>query len=218
MPDPIEDKSAALSARMKTFNRDLDSLSQRLYTGKITLGMYEEDFRTRMREYMAGCATIAKGGDPKSMTSSDWGKVGAELKKQYNWLHGFSKAIYENRDTVSLQAIQARAHLYAEAGVKGATEIQAGYFAPNTRRDPVNILPWMPRDGSTACMNRCGCVWDLAVVSSDEAQGIKTVQATWRMDPTLENCVDCIPRDGHVEIVEVPIEEDVPSTIGFGGV
>lgn len=210
MPDPITDPTAALSARKDAFNRDLDSLSQRLYTGKITLGMYEEDFRTRMREYMAGCAIIARGGDPNAMTHSDWGKIGVEMRRQYNWLHGFSKAIYENRDKVTLKAIQARAHLYAEAGIKAATRIQAGGFD--------GLLSWMPRDGSTVCLNRCGCVWVLEVLEVDAEQGVQRVQATWVMDPELEHCEDCVPREGHVEVIEVSVDTSVPDRIGFGGV
>lgn len=217
MPEPIADaeKAAKLFIRKQAFMTDLDRLGQSLVDGRITLGMYEEDFRTRMRQYLTGAAMIGKG-DPEAMTSSDWGKVGAQLKKQYNWLHGFTQSIYDNRETVSLAAINARAHLYAEAGTVVANEIQAGYFAPNTRRVPVNILPWIPGDGSTRCLNRCGCQWILEVMEILQDQGVKTVQATWVLHPEKEHCEDCAPRDGRIELVEVPVDEDVPPFIGLG--
>lgn len=215
MPGSIPDaeKTAKITARKVALEGAMDRLAENLYKGRITLGMWEEDMRTRMREYMYGAAAIGKGS-PEALTRSDIGKLGAELKKQYRWIHNFAKDIYEKRDVITVRAIQARSHLYADAGNKMATEIQAGYFAPNTRRDPSIILPWIPRDGSTVCLNRCGCKWVLEVIGEDKAQGIKTVQATWVLNPELENCEDCIPRDGHVEVVEVPIGEDVPAYIG----
>lgn len=222
MPGPISDeaKSSKLVARKREFNGTVDTLAKSLLDGRITLGMWEEDMRTRLRMYVGGCAVIGKGGDVDLMRPSDWGKVGAQLKKQYRWLHGFSQDILQRaRDgTLTLKAVQARAHLYAEAGNIVATEIQAGYFAPNVRRDPVFVLPWIPGDGSTVCLNRCGCRWMLTIVGEDSAAGTQTVECAWVMNPKKEHCDDCIPRDGHMEIVDVPITADVPDFIGLGGV
>lgn len=219
MAGPIADaaKAAALLARKTAFNGSMDALAKNLYDGRITLGMWEEDMRTRLRLYLTGSAAIGKG-DWDAMTSSDWGKVGAQLKKQYRWVHGFSQAIYDNRDTISLKAIQARAHLYGDAGNTLANEAQAGYFAPNVRRTPNIILPYIPGDESAPCWHRCGCIWDMEVLGEDPDQGIKTVQATWVVNPAKESCEVCLSRDGHVEVVEVPIGVEVPPFIGLGGV
>lgn len=208
-------RDAKLRIFKASFVRDIDALAERLYDGRITLGMWEEDMRTRMRQYILGSAMIGKG-DAAAMTQSDLGKVGAVLKKQYRWLHGFAQDIYDRRTTISLVAIKARAHLYAEAGNIMATEIQAGYFAPNVRRDPVAILPWIPGDGSTRCLNQCKCSWNLRVIEVHKRQGVKLVEAIWTLHPA-EHCEDCIPRDGHIEHVEVAIELDIPSSIGLGG-
>jgi hypothetical protein len=215
MADPITDaaKAEKLRIRKDAFNAATDILADNLMSGKITLGMYEEDFRTRLREYLVGAAMIGKG-DPTKMTPSDWGKAGAQLKKQYQWLHGFTQDIFDNKDTVTLAAIKARAHLYGEAGGVVANEAQAGYFAPNTRRDPPIILPWIPKDGSTECLNRCLCTWIMA--EGDVTDGIKDVTATWTLHPA-EHCETCVSRDGHVEFVQVPASVDVPPFIGLGG-
>jgi hypothetical protein len=209
------EKAVKLAARKAAFVRDIDNLADNLYGGRITLGMFEEDFRTRMRMYLNGSAMIGKGDI--RLNRSEIGKVGAQLKKQYRWLHGFTQDIYDRRETISIEAIKARAHLYADAGDKVATEIQAGYFAPNARRKPTIILSWMPRDGSTVCLNRCGCQWVMEVMGENADAGTKTVQATWQVNPVKEHCEDCLPRNGHVEIVEVPVDENVPEFIGLGG-
>lgn len=222
MPGPISDdaKSSKLVARKHELNKTFDELAKNLLDGRITLGMWEEDMRTRLRMYMGGCAVIGKGGDVDNMRPSDWGKVGAQLKKQYRWLHGFSQDILHKagEGTLTLKAVQARAHLYAEAGNIIATEIQAGYFAPNTRRDPVLILPWIPGDGSTACLNRCGCRWMLTISGEDASTGVKTVECEWVVNPIKEHCADCIAREGYMEIVDIPITAEVPDFIGLGGI
>ncbi|MHA2069068.1 MAG: hypothetical protein ACXABY_32295 [Candidatus Thorarchaeota archaeon] len=208
-------KSYRLGVFRDAFISEIDSIIDSLFSGRITLGMWEEDFRTRLRIYLVGCGMIGKGDTESTLTHSERGKIGAQLKKQYKWLHGFAQAIFDMKDTISKEAVMARARLYAEAGGVIATELQAGYFAPNTRRDPVHILPWLPRDGSTACLNRCGCMWILTIVDGD--QDTMTVSAVWVVDPELESCEDCIPREGHEVIVEVPADTNVPEFIGLGG-
>ena len=149
---PDAEKLSKLHALAERFTETVDTLAENLYTGRITLGMWEEDMRTRLRIYLVS-ATMIGHGDPETVTKSMWGRVGNHLKQQYKWLHGFAKAIYDNRMTVSLEAIKARAHLYAAAAGKIATDIQAEGF-----RDK---LPHLPGDGSTSCLNRCGCTWVL---------------------------------------------------------
>lgn len=204
---PASGMDAAMRARQEAFNRTTDALAESLRSGRITLGMYEEDMRTRLRQYLGGMAIIGKGG-VDNMTPSDWGKVGAELKKQYKWLHGFVKDIYSNRETVTVEAIKARARLYGEAGPKMAIMIQAGDLA-----DPKEYLPWLPRDGSTECLNRCLCRWILTTIPSGD---VNSVTAVWTLSPA-EHCDTCLERDGYIASFTVPLNVDVPDSIGFGG-
>jgi hypothetical protein len=206
-PIPEADKQAALLLHTRSFYNDLDRLAQSLYSGRITLGMWEEDMRTRLRIHLTGAAMIGKG-DHENMTHSDWGRVGAHLKKQYQWLHGFSQAIYDNRETISEEAIRARSHLYADAANTVATDIQAG--------DLRDQLPYLPGDGSTECLNRCGCAWMIYVAEENRVEGVKTVSATWTLNPPLEHCPTCLSRDGQTEMFELPIDYEVPGFIGLG--
>jgi len=207
-PIPEANKQAAILAQKRAFLDATDKLAENLYSGKITLGMWESDMRTRLRIYLTGAGMIGKG-DHENMTSSDWGRIGAHLKKQYRWLHGFSQAIYDKRKTISLDAIKARAHLYAEAANTVSTDIQAG--------DLRGQLPWLPGDGSTVCLQRCGCQWICTVVEEKPDEGVKDVSATWTLHPEKDHCEDCVPREGHTEELVVPIDYDVPSFIGLGG-
>jgi len=213
-PIPENEKLRALVAVKEGFYGDLDRLAGNLYRGRITLGMWEEDMRTRLRIFLVNAGMIGMG-DPDLMTPSDWGRIGQHMRQQYRWLHGFAQAIYTQRETITLEAIQARAHLYAEAAGKIATDIQAGSL-----RDQ---LPYLPGDGSTTCLNRCGCRWVVTGSETDRDLGIKSVAYAWILNPVIEHCeprgglAGCINRVGVMETVTVPMGEEVPAFIGLGG-
>lgn len=208
------EKHAKLKAFSDSFRGRLSILADNLYDGKITLGMWEEDFRTRLREYVVGAAYIGRGDTDTPLTAGEKGKIGAFLKEQYAWLHRFAADIYARRNTVTPEAIKARSNLYAGAGNVMATDMQAGGFAPTHGE---LTLPWLPGDGNSRCLNNCGCRWLLEVLEEDEIMRSKVVRAIWIVDPAKENCEDCLPRDGHEEIVVVSIDTPVPDFIGLGG-
>ena len=200
----IDDASKAnlVKIRIQVFYRDVDALAERMYAGQISLGQWEEDMRTLVRELHTGCTAIGKGGWDL-MTPKGWGQAGAAIKKQYRWLHGFAEDIEERKDTISLAAIKARAHLYGEAGGYSANLAQAG--------DIASMLPWIPRDGQSECMNNCKCAWIL--VEGEPEAGMKTITATWTLSPA-EHCDTCLERSGHVETLVVPAGTEVPDFIG----
>ena len=204
---PDNEKRIAFMAFRSSFDSIIDKFTDNLYSGRITLGMWEEDMRTRIREFLYGSGAIGKGGF-NNLTRADKGWIGAEIGKQYRWLHRFAQDILDKRETVTADAIKYRAHLYAEAGAKVATRMQAG-------EDIASQLPWLPGDGSTKCLNNCGCEWLLTVVGV--SGDIKTVDAVWTLHPDKEHCVDCIPRDGHREVISVGSDVIVPTSIGLGG-
>lgn len=199
------DKVRLLQLRLEKFNETVEMLARNLRSGKITLNMWEEEMRTQLRLFHTGCAAIGKGGW-RGVTSSDWGKVGSILKEQYKYLHRFARDIYERAETITAEAIAWRAKLYGEKGGFTAAFIQAG--------DIARMLPWIPKDGSTECLNKCLCVWLMSEGESEE--GIKPVDALWTLNPA-EHCATCVGRDGHLEHLFVPEGMEVPSQIGGYG-
>lgn len=202
---PIDDrgKKALVEIRRNLFNADSDRLVERMYTGEISLGQFEEQFRKLTRELHSSVAAIAKGGWGE-MTWADWGRLGPTMKEQYRYIHGFVETIAEKRDTISLNAIKARAHMYGAAGGKSGALIQAGQVISE-------MLPWLPKDGSTECLVNCKCEWNLEIVGKDS--DFNLVRAIWKLNPA-EHCHDCIDRDGHVEMLRVHESVEVPTVIG----
>ena len=207
LPITEKDKQKLLDLRIELFYDKSDELATKVFTGELTIGAWEEAMRAELRQLHSSGAAITKGGWDQ-MSSADWGRLGTPLREQYKYLHGFANTIAEQADTISLKAIQARARMYGRAVGGTASLIQAGAVIEN-------LLPWMPGDGSTKCLINCKCRWDLRIIKVDKKSGDKTVKAVWRLSPA-EHCVDCLERNGHIEILVVPKDTVVPKYIGRG--
>ena len=205
LPISESDKAKLLNLRVKLFNDTVDVLAEDLYSGKLSLGKWEADMKKNIRELHASAAAIAKGGWDE-MTWKDWGRLGTPLREQYKYLHGFSQAILDKKDTISLKAIKARAHLYGNAAGGTGALIQAG-------ADIEGQLPWMPKDGSTECLVNCKCRWVLSVVSTDPKSKKKIVEAVWELG-VAEHCKDCVKRNGYTHVLTLSEDADVPRYIG----
>lgn len=88
-------------------NRDLTG---RLNSGEIDLKAWKKQMRENIKTMHTLTAAVGKGGR-KQMTKSDWGKVGAEIKKQYKYLDKFESDLKKKK--VSPKAAEYRATLYA---------------------------------------------------------------------------------------------------------
>lgn len=202
---PVDEASRRNLAKIRKgiFSDTANALAEDLYTGKITIGGWQEAMKKAIRELHTAMAAIGRG-DWASMTPSDWGRVGATLKEQYRYLQSFAEFIFDNSDTISLAAIQSRARLYGEA---------SGYSSEVAQADAsiIDALPWIPKDGSTECLVGCHCYWRLDVISSTKT--MQTVDASWHLQPA-EHCDDCVGRHNYRTTIHVPVGIDVPPIIG----
>jgi len=212
---PIDEasKQRLVDVRIGIFNNDMDILAEKMFVGDVTLGQWEETAKRLIRELHTSVAAIYKGGWDQ-MTWEDWGRLGPVLKEQYRYLHGFAQAIADNRDTISLRAIQARAHMYGDAAMQSANKVIT----------PIALekqLPWMPREGEgigmekgniADCLTRCCCAWVMTKMGMEKDFNI--VQAVWTLSPA-EHCDTCIERKGYTEVIKVYKDIEIPDHIGF---
>ena len=203
LPITEDSKQALIDARISIYYDDSDALSQKMFTGEISLGQWEEQMKKLIRELHTAVLAIVRGGWDK-VTFQDWGRLGTPLREQYAYLHKFAGDISANRDTMSLKMIQARARLYGKAAYATMAIFQAGDFA--------KLLPWLPRDGSTECLMGCTCHWESFIVSRNEEKTV--VRFTWIVCEESESCLDCVNRDGHIETIEVGNAAEIPAIIG----
>jgi hypothetical protein len=122
----------------------------------------------------------AKGGKSQ-MTPSDWGTLGAQLKKQYKYADGF--------------ALKLAAGAYRQSEVGKVIDRMNRYLPPSQQANdrgelaatyPGLKLPAQPKDGSTECSFGDGCSWRI-VEESDRWL------AYWELGPT-EHCPTCLWR------------------------
>ncbi len=179
MPNPDEDREeqlillAALLAWFKTHSK---KLAQALRDDVITLAAWLAGMRFLVRRLHASAALIA-GEFEDALVS---GRVG----EQYNFLDGFAGAIQDGDEgeALSVEAITARAALYAGAGTGTFWSVirEQEDEAPEVRW---NLTPaehctdcldldargWMPveelggqvpGDGQTICITNCRCYLD----------------------------------------------------------
>ena len=159
------------------FQKDVTGLSEQLRSGALSLGDWQKAMKMHIKRLHINCAVAARGGEWSAMTQADWGKVGAQVKKQYRWLGRFSQDI---ADKVAAgwdptTAIDARARLYAASGHDTYYKIlgQVGQWvrwvtmSGNPCGDCLQLesLGWMPADslwtapggGETVCDGNCKC-------------------------------------------------------------
>jgi len=209
LPIGDDSKKALLELRMNMFKDDLDLLSERVFSGDMSLGQYHEDFKRLMKEARSSAAAIGKGGWDM-MGPRDWGRLGTPNREQYKFLRGFIQTIADRRETISLAQIKMRARMYADAIAGATTQAEAGFYFEDN-------LPWLPRDGSTTCLTRCHCSWILTVV--ERRRKFNVVEAVWRLGEA-DHCVasanrdGCVERSNYIEVLRVPLDVEVPATIG----
>lgn len=137
---------------------------------------------TAWRDEMA--ATLARGHAAAYMAGQESSDLDAASQRrlletvatQLAFLDNFAVEI---QDAATFQrGWNSRAALYAEA-------VGASYYGG---RFKMWALPALPRDGSTACLGRCSCSWDV-----QELEGEGNALAYWKLGPS-DHCQQCVER------------------------
>jgi hypothetical protein len=170
--------------RQETFKADVARLAERLYNGELTIKQWHGEMKQAVKDLHISSLVISKGGEWDTITFSEWGRVGRELRDQYAYLRNYAKQVEQKvyaeamgiDNAYSLQYLQARSSLYA-----GSTN------ATFWRGVTYNLLPQVPGDGQTECLMNCGC--QLRVEAGDNPN---TLHVYWILNPMLENCSDCV--------------------------
>lgn len=104
----------------KRFQAAIDSskdkvakLTQRLVDGKINVSAWNATMRDEIRAAHRAAAMLANGG---RLTPQAAGRLGAALKKQYQFLDAFTRDIEQGKITLGPRTV-ARARLYAQAAM-----------------------------------------------------------------------------------------------------
>lgn len=161
----------------------------RLIGRTVDLAQWELDMRAMIRYVYSAQYMLGRGGR-NNMTSRDWGIVGAALKKQYTFLHGFAEELASG--SVSEGRARQRALLY----IKGSVQM---YERAEAETRQIRSLPQYPGDGNTQCLGNCQCYLEYNL---DKARGVWRVY--WRLS-VAEHCPDCVALAGEWAPLEIPV-------------
>lgn len=89
-----------------------NDLGRKVANGDITLQQFVTQGRDLIKAAHIDTYVLAKGGR-NAMTQSDWGKVGSQVKSQYQYWQGFAEAIATGDMTEA--GILNRANMYGDA-------------------------------------------------------------------------------------------------------
>lgn len=94
--------------------RAIVDLTEQLRSRSLTLGQWERAMRVELKHIHVYSATLAKGGRMQ-LSQADFGRIGRELRDQYEFLKGFADEIESGKQPVDGR-LGARAKLYAQSG------------------------------------------------------------------------------------------------------
>jgi len=149
------------------------SLSNDLLNGKINIQQWTLGFRENLKNAYINQYRFGRGGTA-AMTQADWGRIGRQLRDQYQYMNNFAAQIA--RGDLSTAQIEARMKLYFNSATQmyeRGRAVSAGV-----------VLPQHPGDGKTQCRTNCKCEWE--IVEYDDR-----FECFWRLNPA-EHCPDCI--------------------------
>ncbi len=165
----------SLSKLLATIGLAAQRLMAALEAGTLTPATwYDRMARLLTRGH---AAAMMAGGGNKQLTPAQRSAVAAGVKNQLEYLKRFKVEI---QDSATFQrGWESRAALYAQS-------IKAPYWQGKTKMLP---LPAQPGDGSSQCLGRCGCSWDVEVIDAERGD----FNATW-VRGLSDSCQTCIQR------------------------
>lgn len=165
---------------------DTDRLSRQLTEHKISLQQWTLDMRQQIKDTFSNEYMLARGGR-NNMTQADWGRVGAMVKKQYQYLQGFARDVDAGK--MSEGQIRTRSRMYIDSATQA-------FERAKTESLGMPVLPAYPGDGRTVCRSNCQCHWNIV----DEGDHWN---ATWQLG-VAEHCPDCVDNSEKWDPLVVP--------------
>ena len=166
----------ALEQTIAGSQNEMVLLSERLQNGSLSVAEWRSAMGQQVKLLHTAEAALARGGWAQ-MTPSDWGWVGSQVKKQYQFLDKFAGQIASGKQPLNGRFFQ-RVRMYAAAGRGTFEEMRRRYMrihkgAAEERRllgiaehcddcveyadrswQPVGTLPAI---GQSQCLTHCKC-------------------------------------------------------------
>lgn len=164
----------ALAQLLAELSEHLKDVTLRLRDDDLTIEEWQAEILRLLAQYMS--LAMMKGLGRDELSAEQQTLVADRLRVQSDYLHNFANTV---RETGWEDKYTERAQTYAES------------IAPlfEQGRTYTLSLPAYPKDGSSECLFRCGCRWDIEWLN--EMQG--NARAYWIRSKD-DSCPTCIQR------------------------
>jgi hypothetical protein len=168
------------------------NLSVSLQDGRISLADWQRGMATEIKNLHGATAMTGKGGWAR-MTQSDWGKLGATVKEQRQYLQGFAVDIEKGKYGIppTSGALNVRASMYAQAARGTGEEVRRADMADKGMTEEKRVLGiadhcqgcleqaalgWQPIGtldpiGAEECLTHCHCRFEYRPGPGEEPTG-----------------------------------------------
>lgn len=136
---------------------------------------WQQELARQLTRYHQAAA-LAGSGSP-GLTPELTTAIKADLSGQLGFLGKFAIEIKDGDEWQ--RGWNRRAEMYAGS-------VQVPYWRGKTQMLP---LPAMPGDGSSECLTRCRCAWDVQPLDGDG-----NYDATWQLGAAEQHCQQCAQR------------------------
>lgn len=170
----MTDLPPALARLLSRLYPRVDMLTSELETGTMEPTAWRDSMAAMLAQ--GHTAAYMSGQESAELAASDQRRLLRDLQAQLGFLDNFTAEIQKAAEFQ--KGWNARARMYADA-------VGASYYAGKFK---MWALPALPRDGSTQCLSRCNCSWDV-----QELEGEGNADAYWRLGPS-ESCQTCLER------------------------
>lgn len=134
----------------------MNALSADLQGGRISLDVWHAEMRLAVKNTHVMSAALAKGGWGQ-LTQRDYGRIGAAVRKQYDYLNGFANEVALGRQTLNGRFL-VRAKLYAQAARMMFERIREAEMIAAGMNEERNILGFADHCFDCVAMTALGWV------------------------------------------------------------
>ena len=150
----------------------IGAATETLESDPSRLDDWYDEIARQLRRYTLAAYLVGAGG-----ATPDDALIADQVKAQLQYLAAFRDEIKSSGEWKP--GWNARAQMYAES-------IKASYWNARTKGW---ALPAQPGDGTTQCLTRCRCSWDI-----QELEGEGNADCYWIYGATEGHCQTCIER------------------------
>lgn len=154
---------------------NIEGVTQSLIDGNTTIEQWQVAMEREIRTIHTASGAAARGGWAQ-MNQSDWGWVGSQVRKQYNWLDKFAADLASGKQPLNGR-VMTRAKMYAKAGRGTFEEMQRRMMKVRGKAEERRVLGyaehcagcveqaaqgWQPIGsldpiGAEECFTNCAC-------------------------------------------------------------